>query len=98
MSSRIRRGRCVPRRWERWSVLYVVHRLLQGLGPDDATPAGISADKLAHRSALLASEVVVGLALLAVIVFIAAFASLIRQAGRDSEPESRTFMSSAPGE
>lgn len=87
MSSRIRRGRCVRRRWERWSVLYVVHRLLQGLGPDDATPAGISADKLAHRSALLASEVVVGLALLAVIVFIAAFASLIRQAGRDSEPE-----------
>lgn len=86
MSSRIRRGRCVRRRWERWSVLYVVHRLLQGLGPDDATPAGISADKLAHRSALLASEVV-GLALLAVIVFIAAFASLIRQAGRDSEPE-----------
>lgn len=97
MSSRIRRGRCVRRRWERWSVLYVVHRLLQGLGPDDATPAGISADKLA-QSALLASEVVVGLALLAVIVFIAAFASLIRQAGRDSEPESRTFMSSAPGE
>ena len=84
MSSRIRRGRCVRRRWERWSVLYVVHRLLQGLGPDDATPAGISADKLAHRSALLASEVVVGVALLAVIVFIAAFASLIRQAGRDT--------------
>jgi hypothetical protein len=60
-----------------------VHRLLQGLGPDDATPAGISAFNLAHRSALLASEVAVGLALLAVIVFIAAFTSLIRQAGRD---------------
>ena len=81
-----------------FDVLYIVHRLLQGLGPDDATPAGISAFNLAHRSALLASEVAVGLALLAVIVFIAAFASLIRQAGRDSEPESRTFMSSAPGE
>ena len=36
---------------------YVLHRLLQGLGPDDATPAGISAFNLAHRSALLASEV-----------------------------------------
>jgi hypothetical protein len=67
-----------------FDVLYVVHRLLQGLGPDDATPAGISAFNLAHRSALLASEVAVGLALLALIVFIAAFASLIRQAGRDT--------------
>jgi hypothetical protein len=67
-----------------FDVLYVVHRLLQGLGPDDATPAGISAFNVAHRSVLLASEVVVGLALLAVIVFIAAFASLIRQAGRDT--------------
>ncbi len=47
---------------------YVLHRLLQGLGPDDATPAGISAFNLAHRSALLASEVAVGLALLAMIV------------------------------
>jgi hypothetical protein len=65
-------------------VLYVVHRLLQGLGPDEATPAGISAFNVAHRSALLASEVAVGLALLAVIVFIAALASLIRQAGRDT--------------
>jgi hypothetical protein len=67
-----------------FDVLYVVHRLLQGLGPDDATPAGISALNIAHRSALLASEVAVGLALLAVIVFIAAFTSLIRQAGRDT--------------
>jgi hypothetical protein len=61
-----------------------VHRLLQGLGPDDATPAGISAFNLAHRSALLASEVAVGLALLAAIVFIAVFTSLMRQAGRDT--------------
>jgi hypothetical protein len=67
-----------------FDVLYVVHRLLQGLGPDDATPTGISAFNVAHLSALLASEVAVGLALLAVIVFIAAFTSLIRQAGRDT--------------
>jgi len=66
-----------------FDVFYVVHRLLQGFGPDDATPAGISAFSLAHRSALLASEVAVGLALLAIIVFIAAFTSLIRQAGRE---------------
>jgi hypothetical protein len=67
-----------------FDVLYFLHQLLQGLGPDDATPAGISAFNLAHRSALLASEVAVGLALLAVIVFTAAFTSLIRQAGRDT--------------
>lgn len=67
-----------------FDVLYIVHRLLQGLGPDDATPAEISAFNVAHQSALLASEVAAGLALLAVIVFIAAFASLIRQAGRDA--------------
>ncbi len=67
-----------------FDVLFVVHLLLQGLGPDDATPAGISGFSVAHRSALLASEVAVGLALLAIIVFIAAFASLIRQAGRDA--------------
>ena len=67
-----------------FDVLYVVHRLLQGLGPDDATPARVSAFNVAHRSALLASEVAVGMALLAIIVFIAAFTSLIRQAGRDT--------------
>jgi hypothetical protein len=67
-----------------FDVLYVIHRLLQGLGPDDATPAGISAFNVVHRTALLASEVAVGLALLAVIVFIAAFVPLIRQAGRDT--------------
>jgi hypothetical protein len=32
-----------------FDVFYVVHRLLQGLGPDDATPAGMSAFNLAHR-------------------------------------------------
>ena len=67
-----------------FDVLYVIHRLLQGFGPDDATPAEISAFNLVHRTALLASEVAVGLALLAVIVFIAAFISLIRQTGRDT--------------
>ena len=45
---------------------------------------GISAFNVAYRSALLASEVAVGLALLAIIVFIAAFTSLIRQTGRDT--------------
>ena len=67
-----------------FDVFYLVHRSLLGLGPGDATPAGISAFNVAHRWALLASEAAVGLALLAIIVFIAAFASRIRQAGRDT--------------
>ena len=78
-----------------FDVLYVVHRLLQGLGSDDATPAGISAFNVAHRSALLASEVAVGLALLAIIVFIAAFTSLIRQAGRDTLATAVTMSGAA---
>jgi len=67
-----------------FDIFYVMHRILLGLGPDDATPFGISAFNLAHRSALLAGEVAVGLALLAAIVFIAAMTSLIRRAGRDT--------------
>ena len=67
-----------------FDVLYLAHRLLQGLVPGDVTPTGISAFNVVHRSALLASEVAVGLALLAVIVFIAALAPLIRQAGQDT--------------
>ena len=34
------------------AVLYIVHRLLQGLGPDDTTPAGIAAFDTGHRTAL----------------------------------------------
>jgi hypothetical protein len=34
-----------------FDVLYVVHRLLQGLGPDDATPVVISQRSTSHRSA-----------------------------------------------
>src|SRR4029453_2525452 len=48
-----------------FTVLYLLHRLLQGSGPDSATAAAETAYNLAHRSILLASEVAVGLALLA---------------------------------
>jgi hypothetical protein len=55
-----------------FTVLYLLHRLLQGTGPDSSTAAAAAAYNLAHRSTLLASEVAVGLALLAFIPFVAA--------------------------
>jgi len=67
-----------------FDLFYVVHRLLQGLGPEDATPAGIAAFNVGHRSALLASEVAVGVALLAAIVFVAALSPVVRRAGQDT--------------
>jgi hypothetical protein len=65
-----------------FSVLYIVHRLLQGAGPDGSDVAVVTGYELAHRSALLASEVVLGLALLAFIPFAAALAVLVRDAGQ----------------
>ncbi|WP_344513849.1 hypothetical protein [Dactylosporangium maewongense] len=67
-----------------FDLFYVVHRLLQGLGPDGDTPAAVAAFNVAHRSALVASEVTVGAALLAAIVFVAALAPVIRRAGQDT--------------
>jgi hypothetical protein len=66
-----------------FTVLYLLHRLLQGTGPDSATAAAVAAYNLAHRSALLASEVAVGLALLAFIPFLAALVPVIWQAGQE---------------
>jgi Domain of unknown function (DUF4386) len=67
-----------------FTVLYLVHRILQGTGPDDATAAAVAAYNLAHRGALLASEVAVGLALLAFIPFVAALVPLVWRAGQET--------------
>jgi hypothetical protein len=66
-----------------FAVLYLLHRLLQGTGPDSSTAAAVAAYNLAHRSTLLASEVAVGLALLAFIPFLAALVPVIWQAGQE---------------
>jgi hypothetical protein len=66
-----------------FTVLYLLHRLLQGSGPDSATAAAVAAYNLAHRSTLLASEVAVGLALLAFIPFLAALVPVIWQARQE---------------
>jgi hypothetical protein len=65
-----------------FTVLYLLHRLLQGTGPDSATAAAVADYNLAHRSTLLASEVAAGLALLAFIPFLAALVPVIWRAGQ----------------
>jgi hypothetical protein len=67
-----------------FTVLYLLHRLLQGTGPDSSSAAAAAAYNLAHRSTLLASEVAVGLALLAFIPFVAALVPVIWQAGQQT--------------
>jgi hypothetical protein len=66
-----------------FTVLYLLHRLLQGTGPDSATAAAVADYNLAHRSALLASEVAVGLALLAFIPLLAALVPVIWRARQE---------------
>src|SRR4029450_2722928 len=66
-----------------FTVLYLLHRLLQGTGPDSAPAAAVAAYTVAHRGALLASEVAVGLALLAFIGFLAALVPVIWRAGQE---------------
>ena len=67
-----------------FTVLYLLHRLLQGTGPDSATAAAVTTYNVAHRGALLASEVAVGLALLAFIAFVAALVPVIWRAGQET--------------
>jgi hypothetical protein len=67
-----------------FTALYLVHRLLQGTGPDGSTAAAVAAYTAAHRGILLASEVAVGLALLAFIPFLAALVPVIWRAGQET--------------
>jgi hypothetical protein len=66
-----------------FTVLYLLHRLLQGTGPDGSTAAAVAAYNLAHRGVLVASEVAVGLALLAFIPFLAGLVPVIWRAGQE---------------
>jgi hypothetical protein len=67
-----------------FTVLYVLHRIGQGLGPDDSSPAAVAAYQVSHRGALLASEVAVGLALLAFIAVPAGLVPVLWRAGQES--------------
>jgi hypothetical protein len=67
-----------------FTTLYLVHRILQGTGPDGSTATAVAAYQVAHRGALLASEVAVGLALLAFIPFVAGLVPVIWHAGQET--------------
>ena len=66
-----------------FTMLYLVHRLLQGNGPDGSSAAAVAAYQVAHRGALLASEVAVALALLPFIAFLAGLVPVIWRAGQE---------------
>ena len=67
-----------------FTALYLLHRLLQGTGPESSTAVAVAAYQVAHRGILLASEVAVGLALLAFIPFLAALVRVIWRAGQET--------------
>ena len=67
-----------------FTILYLVHRLLQGIGPENSTAGAVAAYQVGHRGALLASEVAVGLALLAFIGFLAGLVPVIWRAGQET--------------
>lgn len=62
-------------------VLYALHRVLQGLGPDSAEPAALADWITSDRVPLLASELALGVALLSFVVFIAPLAVVLRDDG-----------------
>ena len=67
-----------------FTILYLVHRLLHGIGPENSTAGAVAAYQVGHRGALLASEVAVGLALLAFIGFLAGLVPVIWRAGQET--------------
>ncbi|HWD42340.1 MAG TPA: hypothetical protein VHM23_01215 [Actinomycetota bacterium] len=67
-----------------FTILYLAHRLLQGTGPDSSGAAVVATYQVAHRGALLASEVAVALALLAFIPFLAGLVPVIWRAGQET--------------
>jgi hypothetical protein len=65
-----------------FTMAYLVHRILQGLGPDGSAAAVVDAYTVEHHGALVASEVVLGLGLLAFIAFIAALVPVVWRSGQ----------------
>ncbi|GAA4261525.1 hypothetical protein [Dactylosporangium darangshiense] len=66
-----------------FTVLYLLHRIGQGLGPDDAAPATVAAYQASHRGVLLASEVALALALLVFVAVPAGLVPLVWKAGQE---------------
>jgi hypothetical protein len=67
-----------------FSLLFVVHHVLQGTGPAGSSAAEVAAYNVAHRGALLSSEVALGLGLLAFIVLLGPLVVVIWRAGHET--------------
>lgn len=75
-----------PLRWAAtgalaFGLLFVLHHVLQGSGPAGSSASEVAAYNVAHRGALLGSEVALGLGLLAFIAFLAPLTVVIWRAG-----------------
>jgi hypothetical protein len=66
-----------------FTVLFVLHRIGQWPGPDNASPTSVAEYQVSHRGTLLASEVAVGLALLAFIAVLAGLVPVLWKAGQE---------------
>lgn len=67
-----------------FSLLFAVHHVLQGVGPVTSTATDVAAYNVAHRGALLGSEVALGLGLLAFVAFLAPLVAVVRRAGHET--------------
>jgi hypothetical protein len=67
-----------------FGLLFVVHHALQGAGPAGSSAVEVAAYNVAHRGALLGSEVALGLGLLAFIALLGPLVAAIWRAGREA--------------
>jgi hypothetical protein len=67
-----------------FGLLFVIHHVLQGTGPASSSAAEVAAYNVAHRGALLGSEVALGLGLLAFIAFLAPLVAIIWRTGHET--------------
>jgi hypothetical protein len=67
-----------------FSLLFVVHHVLQGTGPVSSSAAEVAGYNVAHRGLLLAGEVALGFGLLVFIAFLAPLSVVIWRAGQET--------------
>ncbi|HEX2075004.1 MAG TPA: hypothetical protein VHF92_14575 [Geodermatophilus sp.] len=67
-----------------FGLLFAVHHVLQGVGPVTSTATDVAAYNVAHRGALLSSEIALGLGLLTFIAFLAPLVAVIRRPGYET--------------
>ena len=75
-------------------VLFAAHRVLQGTGPADTSPAALATYFTEHGGAFLVSEALNGLGLLVFLLFLGAFVGALRH-GRDQVAAAAVLASGA---